>query len=225
MPNLAVLSVPGLLAMLLVIESGIPLPVPGDLLMLLVGERAAAGAVPLWVAFMGLEAAAIAGTSILFFAVRGPASRLLPRFGPRVGLTPERLGRASELVERRGSWALLLGRMTPGLRTLTVVAAAGSTIAPARALAFLCTGASIFIQAHLVAGYVVGPVAERAFARNAPLAAAVLVTLAVAVTGLSALQRHRRAGTHAWLHSTCPACIAGSAVARRVGLEPISAAR
>jgi hypothetical protein len=115
---------PGLFGLLLAMEAGVPVPIPGDLVMLLVGERVSAGALPLWLAVAALELVAVAGTATLFLLARGPARTLLARVGPRVGLTEARQARASALLERRGGPALATGRCTPGLRTVTVVAAA-----------------------------------------------------------------------------------------------------
>ena len=77
--------------------------------------------------------------------------------GPRVGLTGPRLARAAGLLERRGWPALASGRTTPGLRTVTVVAAASSGARVGRALPALVLGSSLFLQAHLLLGYALGP--------------------------------------------------------------------
>ena len=153
-------GLPGLFGLLLAMEAGVPVPLPGDVVMLLVGERVSAGALPLWLAVAALELVAVAGTATLFLLARGPARTLLARVGPRVGLTEARRRRASALLERRGLPALATGRCTPGLRTVTVVAAAGSALPPGRALPALVLGSSVFLQAHLLLGVALGPVAR-----------------------------------------------------------------
>src|ERR1700682_6267174 len=115
------LGAPAAVGLLLPLEAGVPIPIPSDLVMLLVGERVAAGSFPLWLAVVGFEAVAVVGTTLLFLACRGPGHALVARLGPRVGLTEQRLARATALVERRGGPALAVGRGTPGLRTVTVV--------------------------------------------------------------------------------------------------------
>src|SRR5262249_60703041 len=92
--------------------------------MFAVGERVAAGKFPLWLAVAGFEVIAVLGTTALFVACRGPAQRVIARFGPRLGLTEARLRRAAAFAETRGRPGLALGRGTPGLRAITVVAAA-----------------------------------------------------------------------------------------------------
>ena len=155
------LGAPAALALLLPMEAGVPIPLPADFVMLLVGERAAAGAIPIWLAVVAFEAVAILGTAALFLVCRGPGHALVHRLGPRVGLTEERLGRVTALVERRGRPALAIGRGTPGLRTVTVVAAGGSGLGLGRALPALALGASVFLQLHLLLGYILGGLPAR----------------------------------------------------------------
>ena len=111
------------LVVLLPMEAGVPIPLPADLVMFTVGERVAAGKFPLWLAVAGFEVIAVVGTTALFLACRGPAHRIITRFGPRLGLTQARVSRAAAFAETRGLPGLALGRGTPGLRTLTVIAA------------------------------------------------------------------------------------------------------
>jgi membrane protein DedA with SNARE-associated domain len=186
-------GVPGLLGLLLAMEAGVPIPVPSDLVMLLLGERVSAGALPLWLAAAALELVALAGTAALFLAARGPGQALLSRFGPRLGLTGPRLdlirsrlgltdparGGARSLVHRVVP-GLAVGRTTPGLRTVTVVAAASSGIRVGRALPALVLGSSVFLQAHLLLGYALGPAARELLERaRLPVLVAAAVALAV----------------------------------------------
>src|ERR1700759_3473072 len=154
------------LVLLLPMEAGVPIPVPADLVMFAVGERVAAGKFPLWLAVTGFEVIAILGTTALFLACRGPAQRIITRFGPRPGLTEARLRRAADFAETRGRPGLALGRGTPGLRTLTVIAAGVSGLNGRRALPALIVGSSVFLQLHLVLGLLLGPLADRAFERG-----------------------------------------------------------
>src|SRR5690348_1121539 len=89
------------LALLLPMEAGVPVPLPADLVMFTVGQQVAAGRFPLWLAVVGFEVIAVLGTTALFLICRGPAHRIIARFGPRLGLTEARLGRAAALAEAR----------------------------------------------------------------------------------------------------------------------------
>jgi membrane protein DedA with SNARE-associated domain len=206
------------LAVLLPMEAGVPVPLPADLVMFTVGERVAAGALPLWVAVAGFEVIAVAGTTALFLACRGPAHRVITRLGPRVGLTQARIGRAAAFAETRGVPGLAIGRALPGLRTLTVIAAGASGLRGRRALPALILGSSVFLQAHLVLGLLLGPLAVRAFdqAKGPALAAGAVVVAGTLV--FWRVRRRRPGATAAWMEATCPACIGISLVADRVPL-------
>jgi len=202
------LGAPAALLLLLPMEAGVPIPVPSDFVMLLVGERAASGTFPLWAAVIALEAVAIGGTTALFLVCRGPGHALVHRLGPRVGLTEERLGRVTALLERRGRPALAVGRGTPGLRTVTVVAAGGSGLSLGRALPALALGSSVFLQLHLFLGYIFGGLARRALNEARGPAVAVLAALVVAGVVFWLARRGSRRGGQAWTEACCPACLA-----------------
>lgn len=200
-------GLPSVVGLLLLLESGLPVPVPADLLMLLVGERASAGAIAPWLAVLLLELVALVGTSVLFLAVRGPAAAVIPSLGPRVGLTSQRLARASTLLERQGRWALLAGRTTPGLRTLTVVAAAGSNVPARVCVPLLVIGSSVFIQIHFVLGYLFGPLA-RDWLAKVGLIPLIVVLAVLVLAGILVWWRRRGAATRLMglAEACCPAC-------------------
>ena len=122
-------------------------PVPADLVMLLVGQRVAEGRFSLWVAVVGLEIVAVVGTATLFLVAWTGARRRQAR---RPTARPHRatLGPPGAMVERRGSSALVVGRATPGLRTVTVVVAGASGVQARRAIPALAIGSSVFLQLH-----------------------------------------------------------------------------
>jgi membrane-associated protein len=203
------------IVLLLPMEAGVPVPIPADLVMLAVGARVGAGAIPLWAAVLAFEAVAVIGTTALFAAARGPGNALVRRLGPRIGLTAARQARAVRLIERRGWPALALLRATPGLRTLTVVAAGGSGLSPRRALPALIAGSSVFLQLHLFLGYFLGAAAQHVLhaATGPALAAAAVLVLGAAAFWLA--RRGRRAGTGSLAEAACPACLTLALLAER----------
>ena len=143
-------GVPGLLGLLVAMEAGVPVPVPSDL-MLLLGSGCRPGRCRCgWPRSAGGGRGGRDGGAVP--GGQGAGRALVRRFGPRLGLTGPRLDRATELLERRGWPALATGRTSPGLRTVTVVAAASSGIRAGRALPALVLGSSVFLQAHLLLG-------------------------------------------------------------------------
>jgi membrane protein DedA with SNARE-associated domain len=203
------------LALLLPMEAGVPIPLPADLVMFTVGERVAAGRFPLWLAVTGFEVIAVVGTAVLFVACRGSAGRLVARYGPRLGLSGARVRRVAAVAETRGLAGLAVGRATPGLRTLTVVAAGVSGLSGRRALPALILGSSVFLQVHLVLGLLLGPLADRAFDQAKIPALVALAVLAVGALLFWRARRHNRLPA-AWAEAACPACLGVRALAERV---------
>lgn len=196
------------LALMVPMEAGIPIPIPADLVELAIGARVGAGDLPLWIAVLAFEAVSIAGTTVLFLAARGPGHALVARLGPRLGLTPARLERVGALIERRGRPMLAVGRATPGLRTITVIAAGGSGLPARRALPSLIIGSSVFLQLHLFLGYFLGSAAVHALHAATKPALAVFVVLLAGAIVFWLVRRGRRAGAGGVLEGSCPACLA-----------------
>lgn len=193
------------LALLLPMESGVPVPIPADLVMLAIGARVRAGAMALPVAVLAFEVIAILGTTVLFVAARGPGYAVISRFGPRLGLTAARLRHAASLIERRGQPALIAGRATPGLRTPTAIAVGVSGLSPRRALPAMIVGSSIFLQVHLFLGYFLGPGAAHLLhsATGPALAVAAIVVAGGIVFWLA--RRRGRPAAAGLAEAACPA--------------------
>jgi membrane protein DedA with SNARE-associated domain len=199
-------------------DAGAPIPIPTDLLVLVLGERAAAGAFPAWIAAAGLEVIAVVSTIALFLLARGPASVVVTRFGPRVGLSAERVSWATSAFQKRGRPFLTLGRTTPGLRTLSVFAAATSGLAARHALPALVLGSTIFLQGHLLLGYLFGPVARTLLTKAQVPLLLFFALLLLAGLGLWVLRRGRgHGGARAWTEASCPACLVVGMLAGTAG--------
>ncbi len=192
---------------ILACEAGVPVPVPVDLAMIALGVAVGNGSLNVWVAAGGVEVVAVLGTTTLLSALRGPGGATVARFGPRVGLSPVRLGRIRERVTRRGLPALVIGRAVPGLRTVTVLAAATAGVPARRSLPALVLGSTLFLQAHLLIGLsVAAPVAA---ALGSPAGRLALVAVVVTLAAVAVLlRRRRRTAPVAWRDGTCPACLA-----------------
>ena len=208
------LGLPIALVAMLAMDAGLPLPIPTDLLLLLIGERAAAGVFPVWAAAIGLEVVAVGGSTLLFLAAGGPAAYLIQRLGPRIGLTPARVAAGARVVKRGGRGSLTVGRATPGLRTATVLAAAAAGLKPAYALPPLILGGSIFLQAHLVLGYFLGP-AARELLQHAGIPVILAALLLMAIGAVIWWRRRGRGAAGAWTEASCPVCLTIAVAQRR----------
>jgi membrane protein DedA with SNARE-associated domain len=143
--------------LILIEESGVPVPVPGDFLMLGVGAHARTGQPPLWQALLIMEAATLIGASILYFISARAGRGLVYRYGRYMHLTEERLDRAERWLQRRGAVAIVLGRVTPGLRMATVIACGVFGYPYWRFLPALALGGFLYILLYTLLGYFFGP--------------------------------------------------------------------
>lgn len=172
-------------------ELGIPLPLPGDVMMLLGGIRVAEGRDALWKVLLVEEAATLAGATLLFLISRRWGRELVSRFGRFVHFGPDRLARAEVRLRRHGGVAVLLARLVPGLRIVTVVAA-GVLNVPARTFVpALAVGGFVYLLAYTLLGLYLGPPVV-AFLEHLALPASALLSLAglaALVVALHALER------------------------------------
>jgi len=155
----------GVLASFIVIlieETGVPVPVPGDFLMLGVGVHARQGTVELWQALLVMELATLLGASILYVVAARAGRDLVYRYGRYIHLTPARLDQAERWLTHHGAAAIVAGRLTPGLRMATVIASGVFGVSPWRFLPSLALGAFLYILAYTLLGYFVGPPILRA---------------------------------------------------------------
>ena len=197
--------------LMLVKAAGVPIPIPGDVILLATAARAAEGKLLLWVAFVGLLAAITLGGFVQFALARGPARRLVVRYGQRLGLTSERLDAVSRKVRQGGPLAIGLGVLTPGLRTAVIPACGLTDIPMSVFLPGLILGSVVDLSLHFAIG----------FAGSSLLAASPLVVaVVIAVVGLGVtlfIARRRRANAAAavtaWTQATCPVCLALEVVA------------
>jgi membrane protein DedA with SNARE-associated domain len=143
--------------MILIEEMGVPVPVPGDFLMLALGAHAREGRVPLWQALLVMELATLIGASILYWASVKAGRTLVYRYGRYMHMTPDRLDKAERWLAKHGSVAIVVGRLTPGLRMATVIACGVFGVPYWRFLPGLAIGGLLYILLYTLLGYFFGP--------------------------------------------------------------------
>src|SRR5215208_5501185 len=142
---------------LLIEETGFPLPLPGDMAMLLAGYRVAQGKMnAIWALFL-LELASVLGASVLFWLGARGGRPLLHRYGRYVRLDRAKLERAESWIHRRQKIAIVCGRIIPGLRNVTVIAAGVFGVPYRTFLPAFSLGSFIYIAFFFSLGMFVGP--------------------------------------------------------------------
>jgi membrane-associated protein len=146
----------GLFLVIFAEELGIPLPAPGDAAITYGGYMTTTGAISYPAAFLAVVAAATTGSFCLYSLSRRFGHPFLVRFGPYVGLTPERLEGAERAFRRWGPWAVIIGRHVPGMR-IVLSAFAGVFELPRRVFVpCVLLSAAIWAGIFLEVGRVLG---------------------------------------------------------------------
>ena len=171
---------------------GVPSPIPGALMLVLAGVRVAQGREPLWLVLLLQELATVAGATGLFFLSRRCGRPLILRYGRFIHLGPETLARAEGKIQKHGGWAIVIGRLLPGLRIATPIAAGVLGMPFLAFLPALALGAFLYILAYTLLGLFVGP-AALTFYDRVSLPVSALASLAVLIALIFVMRQLRRA--------------------------------
>ena len=158
-------------------ELGVPSPIPGDVLMMLAGVKARQGYYPLWVILLVQELVTVAGTCGLYFFSRRFGRSLVQRYGWLLHLGPENLARAEAAIGRSGGRAIVVGRLLPGLRIATPIAAGVLGVPFLTFLPAISLGAFLYLGFFTLLGALLGPPALALF-EHVALPTGALVSLA-----------------------------------------------
>src|SRR5581483_5597507 len=112
-----------LFILILVEEAGCPLPLPGESLIVFTGSRIARGQMSILYCFGAVVPASAIGCTILYFLARRFGRALVRKVGPRIHFDEAKLDKFEAKATRLGPAAVLIGRLTPGIRVPTDVAA------------------------------------------------------------------------------------------------------
>jgi membrane protein DedA with SNARE-associated domain len=155
---LSVMSAGGYLgvAMLMLIENVFP-PIPSEVVMPLAGFLAADGRFSLPLVILVGTVGSVAGATLWYWVGLHVGEARLRRFAERHGrwltISPGDVDRAGEWFREHGAWAVFLGRMLPGLRTLISVPAGVARMPLGPFLAYTTAGSVIWIGGLALLGY------------------------------------------------------------------------
>lgn len=184
------------------------LPVGGELAMLYAGVMAAGAVSSASVSVFGIElgtgietyvALALAGSfgylagSLVGWGIGARGGRpLVERHGRWLHLSPDGFARAERWFERRGSWAVFLGRITPLVRSFISIPAGvlGSPIGPYTILTLL--GSLIWCFAFAGVGWAVGDQWETVHHDFRYADYVVVAAVVIAIVAVVALRLRRR---------------------------------
>jgi len=185
-----------LFLLLFIEEAGIPLPVPGDTIILLAGAEVSNGqaSAPTVVSLVVL--ATLSGSSILYLVSRLGGMAVLGRLCRFAHIPEERVEGVGRWLRRHTGPVIVFGRLTPGFRTITSIAAGTFAISYLPFLAYTAVSATIWAVLYLILGAAISDfyrtVAAYLF-RPSPLALA-LLAFALSAAGVAIWQWRRSSG-------------------------------
>lgn len=145
----------GLFIILFIEEAGIPLLIPGDLF---IATTAALPWSNYFLIVITVVCATLLGSTVLFTLAKKFGRRLLLRYGRHIKITPQKIKKLQKLFEKYGGAAIIIGRLIPGLRTITPIAAGLFDLSYKTFWTYTLVAAFIWANVYFVIGKFFGEV-------------------------------------------------------------------
>lgn len=182
---------PGL-ALIILAENLVP-PIPSEVVLPLAGLEVARGELGYLLAVLAATIGSTLGALAIYALGRHGGRPLLHAHHRLVRLREADLDRADAWFLRHGDWAVLLGRVVPGVRSVISFPAGVAAMPPARFAALTMAGSAVWNAALIGAGWQLGDHHERVAAVIGSASRIVLVSaVALLAVGAAVLVRRRR---------------------------------
>lgn len=164
----------------MVLESAC-IPLPSEVIMPFGGFLAWAGHLQLWMVIVMGTLGNIVGSLVAYYVGKLGGRAVITRYGRYIHITERHLKKAEQWFDRRGEWAVFIGRLLPGIRTFISLPAGIAQMNVVKFTLFSSIGSLPWVAALAYAGYQLGQNWEGIRTYTHPLiyvAAAVVVLLA-----------------------------------------------
>ncbi len=155
---IATIGYPGI-ALLIALEAVFP-PIPSEVILPLSGSLSASGTFNVVLVLIASTIGSLMGASILYGIGRwGGETRIggwLDRYGKWVLLSRQDLYNSREWFAKHGTYAVLVARVIPGMRSFVSVPAGLASMHYGRFLIFTAIGSAMWNGALIAAGYFLG---------------------------------------------------------------------
>lgn len=142
--------------LLLIEESGIPIPVPGDIVIMYGGFRILRNDLMIGSTFIFLLIAVLIGSSILYWVSYIWGEKIILAVGAHFRLTPARLHSMEKTFHKYGVLSVIVGRHIPGFRILVTVFAGTARLPYPIFISCTCISSIVWIAFYLFLGNKVG---------------------------------------------------------------------
>jgi membrane protein DedA with SNARE-associated domain len=179
---------------LMILESS-SLPVPSEVILPFSGYLVSTEQLNFWVTLTVATVAALIGSLVDYYiGLKGIEALTRRKVLGRVLLSMDQLTYAGQWFSKYGSWAIFLGRLVPGIRTLISFPAGAAKMPLAKFLAFTAAGCILWNSVLIYVGYYLGKNwVEVASVSHYILIAVVAALAVIAVTYFVRRQRKRKA--------------------------------
>ncbi|OGD92706.1 hypothetical protein A2697_04050 [Candidatus Curtissbacteria bacterium RIFCSPHIGHO2_01_FULL_41_44] len=137
-------------------EAGIPLPVPGDVFIFIAGTQSRMGKINFLEVVGIVFTATVLGSSILYFISAKLARPVVLKLGKFLRVDETKINKVSRWFSQKGGTAIVIGRLTPGFRTVTSIAAGLLGFPYPTFLGFTGIAAIIWAVLYFTLGFVLG---------------------------------------------------------------------
>ena len=176
---LAIVGLPGLLALMAVESFGIP-PIPSEVILPFAGFLVAEGTFPLDGTLAVAVVGGMAGSYVAYAVGRWWRSRLVGLGVGQLRIGPDDLARMDAWFARRGELTVAIARVVPGVRSYISYPAGTARMSPVRFGVYTLAGSLPWTLAMLYAGIVLGAhwevITHYFFPIDVALVAAILAT-------------------------------------------------
>lgn len=143
----------GLFVILLIEEAGIPLPIPGDIFI------ASVAALPnsnYYFTVATVVASTLIGSTILFSISKKVGYPLLTKYGHYIKVNKTKVQKIEKWFAKYGGFAIVVGRLIPGLRIVTPFAAGTFNLTYKSFWLYTTIAAFIWANIYFVIGKIFG---------------------------------------------------------------------
>ena len=127
----------------LISEAGIPIPFPSYLMVIFASYLAFDGKANVPLILLSTVVAMVCGAYFLYLVSRKGGYPLLRKYGRFIKLYPERIDKVEQWLRKRGTVAIFVGRLCPGIRIHQTAIAAGIFRTPHQSFLLATTLAAI----------------------------------------------------------------------------------
>lgn len=133
---------------------------PGDSLLVVAGLFAAAGKLNLWIMWITLFVAAVAGDAVGYYSGRRVGKAVFSRPKSRF-FNPKHLKKAHAFYEKHGGKTIIIARFVPIVRTFAPIVAGAAEMKYKDFVLYNIFGGFAWVTSMLFAGYFLGGVVEQ----------------------------------------------------------------